>query len=62
MMAVTGAVKDLPEGVIETVGRPSGAERNALRKVLSDHVAVPSASGVGVRWISVRIRSWAARS
>jgi len=47
---------------VETRGRPSGAERTASRKVLNDQVAVPSASGVGGRLTSWRIRSRAAWS
>ena len=44
---------------VETAGNPSGAARRTRRRIASDHVAVPSASGVGVRAASRRMRSWA---
>jgi hypothetical protein len=42
---------------VETAGSPSGAERRARRRVASDYMAMPSASGVGVRVASRKIRS-----
>src|SRR5205085_8729003 len=45
---------------VETLGNPSGAARSTRRRIVSDQVAVPSASGVGVRATSRRIRSVAA--
>jgi hypothetical protein len=47
---------------VETFGSPPGAARSTRRRMVSDQVAVPSASGVGVRAASRRIRSRAAAS
>jgi hypothetical protein len=47
---------------VETFGNPSGAPRRTRRGIVSDQVAVPSVSGVGVRATSRGIRSRAAVS
>lgn len=47
---------------VETLGNPSGAARSTRRRVVRDQVPVPSASGVGVRAASRRIRARAAAS
>src|SRR5262249_30018058 len=39
---------------VETLGSPSGAARRTRRRIVSDHVAVPSAAAVGGRATSRR--------
>jgi hypothetical protein len=42
---------------VEMAGNPSGAARRSRRRMVRDQVAVPSASGVGVRAASRGMRS-----
>lgn len=47
---------------VQTFGSPSGAARKTRRRIVSHHAVVLSASGIGVRSASRRIRSRAAVS